>query len=245
MRVSAIVVAAGSGQRLGANLPKALVPLCGRPLYEWAAIGMSAHPQISTIVLVVPRDVVDLVAAVVRDDSSSTGRCPVEVIAGGATRQQSVALGLAVSDPTADAVLVHDAARPLVPADVVTRVIAALANGAAAVVPVVAVADTIKRVDPAGVVIETVDRDMLRAVQTPQGFRRSLLVAVHESQRQAVGAADAGPTDDAGLVEAAGVAVTTVAGSELSFKITTPHDLRVAEAVAAEGALPSGAVVSG
>ena len=149
------------------------------------------------------------------------------VVAGGDTRQQSVGRGLAALADDVDAVLVHDVARPFVPAEVISRVVAALSGGAAAVIPVVAVTDTVKRVDASGAVTETVDRTSLRAVQTPQGFRRAVLVAAHAaSDGTAV-------TDDAALVEARGVRVVVVDGADESFKITRPWDLALAEVVAA------------
>jgi 2-C-methyl-D-erythritol 4-phosphate cytidylyltransferase len=135
-----------------------------------------------------------------------------------------VRAGLAALPPEVDLVLVHDAARALVPVEVVEAVVAALRGGARAVVPVLPVADTVKQVDEADRVVRTVPREHLRAAQTPQGFVRSVLQAAHEGAAGAM-------TDDAGLVEAAGVVVETVPGSPLAFKVTTPFDLRVAEAV--------------
>jgi 2-C-methyl-D-erythritol 4-phosphate cytidylyltransferase len=127
---------------------------------------------------------------------------------------------------SAEYVLVHDVARPFVPSSVIDAVLAALAAGADAVVPVVPIPDTVRRVGADGALGETVDRSTLVAVQTPQGFTRSVLVAAHE---QAEGSA---ATDDAGLVEAIGVRVVSVPGAEDSFKITTPPDLARAETVA-------------
>jgi 2-C-methyl-D-erythritol 4-phosphate cytidylyltransferase len=151
------------------------------------------------------------------------------VVAGGVTRLDSVRVGLAALADDVDAVLVHDVARPFVPAAVIDRVIDALAEGADAVVPAMAVTDTIKRVDAGGRVVATVDRSELRAIQTPQGFRVAALVAAHEGAPEA--------SDDAGLIEALGGTVVVVAGAEEAFKITRPWDLRVAEALAARGGL--------
>jgi len=148
------------------------------------------------------------------------------VVAGGSDRSESVKLALAAV-PTTEFVLVHDAARPLTPADVTQRVVAALRDGARAVIPVLPVADTIKAVDSNGVVLGTPERSGLRAVQTPQGFETELLRRAHERGAGAV------VTDDAALVEYLGVPVYTVAGDALSFKITTPLDLKLAEAVLA------------
>jgi len=124
-------------------------------------------------------------------------------------------------------VLVHDAARPLVPPEVVDRVIAAVRSGNQAVIPVMGVVDTVKVVDEAGTVQQTLDRSVLRAVQTPQGFDRRALQTAHASS-------DGGDaTDDAGLVERQGIAVATVLGAEEAFKITRPLDLVLAEAILA------------
>jgi 2-C-methyl-D-erythritol 4-phosphate cytidylyltransferase len=150
------------------------------------------------------------------------------VVPGGRTRQESVDLGLAALSDDVEAVLIHDVARPFVPVAVIGRVIAALAAGADAVVPGVAVVDTVKRVDASHTVTETVDRDSLRAVQTPQGFRRSVLAAAHAAS------AGGAVTDDAGLVEAHGVRVVVVEGAAEAFKITRPWDLAIAEVVAAQ-----------
>jgi len=213
--VAAILVAAGSGQRLGADGPKAFCLVRGRTLLEYAHSRFVAHPLIRDVIVVAPPDYVD-------EAKTLTG---ATVVAGGATRQASVAAGLAAVDSDVDAVLVHDVARAFVPAAVIDRVVEALAAGADAVIPVRPVTDTIKRVDDARRVVDTVDRSTLVAVQTPQGFRRSVLVAAHRA------APDAAATDDAGLVEAYGGAVVVVDGADESFKITHPWDLVLAEAV--------------
>jgi 2-C-methyl-D-erythritol 4-phosphate cytidylyltransferase len=173
-------------------------------------------PSVGPVVVAAPADEVEQVAALL----SPYG---VVVVAGGRARQDSVAAGLAAL-PEVTWVLVHDAARALVPVEVVEAVVAALRAGAEAVVPVVPVADTVKRVSPDGRVVETVPREDLRAVQTPQGFLREVLVAAHAG-------AGGSLTDDAGLVEALGRLVETVPGDAAAFKVTTPFDLLVAEAV--------------
>jgi 2-C-methyl-D-erythritol 4-phosphate cytidylyltransferase len=217
MTVGAIIVAAGSGERLGAGLPKALVDLHGRPMVDWSLSTFAGHPQVAAIVVVAPPDAVAVLTA------GAAGRALV--VPGGASRQDSVKAGLSALPADVSHVLVHDAARPLVPPSVISTVIAALRAGLDAVIPVLPVIDTIKRVDAHGVVQATVDRASLRTVQTPQGFRRDVLVAAHRSgQARSLTAI----TDDAGLVEAIGRAVQTVPGSELAFKITTPHDLQLA-----------------
>jgi 2-C-methyl-D-erythritol 4-phosphate cytidylyltransferase len=156
---------------------------------------------------------------------------PVRVVAGGSTRQDSVRLALDAAPSDHDVVLVHDAARPFVPAEVVEAVIAAVAAGADAVVPVLPVVDTVKEVavfDGVETVVRTVDRSLLRAVQTPQGFRRSVLRHAHA---EAGGFGVAGATDDAGMVERAGGTVVVVPGSEEAFKVTRPFDLLLARAL--------------
>ncbi|TFV63870.1 UNVERIFIED_ORG: 2-C-methyl-D-erythritol 4-phosphate cytidylyltransferase [Bacillus sp. AZ43] len=215
MHAVAIVAAAGSGSRLGAELPKALVPLAGRPLVCWAVDGLRAG-GVDEVVVTVPSSAREAFAAVLPAD--------VRIADGGSSRTASVRAGLAVASPAADVVLVHDAARPLTPPDVVARVLGALAAGAPAVVPVLPVVDTTVVVDGEGLVTETVPRATLRRVQTPQGFARSALVAAYAALDE-----DADLTDDAAVVRAAGVPVATVTGDERSAKITVPHDLVVAE----------------
>lgn len=149
------------------------------------------------------------------------------IVVGGAERTDSVRAGLAAAGD-AELVLVHDAARPLTPAPMIERVVAALRAGASAVIPVLPVADTIKRVGPDGAVEATVDRADLRAVQTPQGFTAAALRAAYDAAPGELA------TDDAGLVERAGGTVVTVPGDPLALKITTAFDLRVAEVLAQE-----------
>jgi 2-C-methyl-D-erythritol 4-phosphate cytidylyltransferase len=218
MSVAAIVVAAGSGERLGAGVPKAMVALAGRPIVDWAITAFHEHPDVDSVVVVAPPEAAAAIS------NGATGRATV--VGGGLTRQQSVRCGIDALDPGVDLVLVHDAARPLVTVATISSVIAALRAGADAVIPVLPVTDTVKRVDRAGVVLGTVERADLRSVQTPQGFRRDVLNAAHASA-SARGVEDA--TDDAGLVEAIGRVVVTVPGSDAAFKITTPYDLHVAE----------------
>jgi 2-C-methyl-D-erythritol 4-phosphate cytidylyltransferase len=152
------------------------------------------------------------------------------------SRQESVALGLAaLGRCEADTVvLVHDAARPLTPPQVTTRVIDAVAGGAGAVIPVLPVTDTLKTVDASGVVVGTPRRSDMVAVQTPQGFRWDVLIRAHEAGAS-LGADEArAATDDAGLVEAIGGTVHTVAGDERSMKVTRPLDLALAQILVAE-----------
>ncbi|MCF6745402.1 2-C-methyl-D-erythritol 4-phosphate cytidylyltransferase [Blastococcus sp. KM273128] len=215
MHAVAIVAAAGSGSRLGAAVPKALVPLGGRPLVAWAVDALLAGGVAEVVVTVPPAERAAFAAALPAE---------VRLVDGGASRTASVRAGLAVAGVRADVVLVHDAARPLTPPAAVARVLAALADGARAVVPVLPVVDTTVLVDDDGVVAEAVPRAALRRVQTPQGFDRATLVAAYADLDDA-----AELTDDAAVVRAAGVPVRTVPGDERSAKITVPHDLALAE----------------
>ncbi len=210
----AIVPAAGSGERLGAGTAKAFVSLGGRTLLEMAVDGLLASGVIERVVVAAPPQRVAETVELLGERAA--------VVAGGSERLDSVRLALAaVGDP--EFVLVHDAARPLTPADQIRRVVAALSEGQRAVIPVLSVIDTIKAVDANGVVLGTLERSGLRAVQTPQGFETALLRRAYDRATAA--------TDDAALVENLGVPVHTVAGDALAFKITTPLDLLLAEAV--------------
>ena len=216
MTLGAVVPAAGAGTRLGPGGPKALRLLAGEPLLVHAVRRLRACPDVGPVVVAVPAGTEPAVAALLEG-------LQVTVVAGGAERQDSVAAGLAALPAEVDLVLVHDAARALVPPAVVAAVVEALRSGADAVVPAVPLADTVKRVGKDGTVLATVPRDDLRAVQTPQGFRRAVLERAH--------AAPAPVTDDASMVEALGVAVRTVPGDPEAFKVTTAFDLAVAEAL--------------
>ena len=223
MTTAAVVPAAGRGERLGPGAPKALRTLGGQPMLVHAVHAMASARTVDLVVVAAPADEVDAVRVML---GPVTGDTPLVVVAGGETRQDSVAVALAALPPEVDVVLVHDAARPLAPAELADAVVATVRSGAAAVVPGVAMPDTVKRVDPAGRVEATLDRETLRAVQTPQGFRREVLAAAHAVAPHIA-------TDDAGLVEALGETVLVIAGSEEAFKVTRPLDLVVAEAVLA------------
>lgn len=226
----AVLTAAGSGSRLGCEVPKALVELSGRPLVWWAARGLRAG-GVGTIVVTAPAASLDEFRAGIADIGG------VEVVAGSdRSRQASVALGLAALGQRneGDVVLVHDAARPLTPAQVTARVIDAVRAGAGAVIPVLPVTDTLKSVDASGVVTGTPRRAEMVAVQTPQGFRWDVLMRAHEAGAS-LGADEAvAATDDAGLVEAIGAVVHTVAGDERSLKVTRPLDLSLAQLLAGQ-----------
>ncbi|WP_208292985.1 2-C-methyl-D-erythritol 4-phosphate cytidylyltransferase [Naumannella halotolerans] len=215
----ALVVAAGSGVRLGAGMPKALVRLSGRSLVARSLDSLAAGGVAEAVVVAPAGHLVEFEKAV------TDSPIPVRVVPGGGERQDSVQLGLSALDSVDGPVLVHDAARPLVPARVVSAVIEAVRGGAVAVVPVVAVTDSIRRLTDEG--SEMVDRSTLRAVQTPQGFDPGVLTRAHELVRER----GLLVTDDAAACEAAGHPVTLVAGAAESMKITTPADLRFAEAL--------------
>ncbi|WP_374971454.1 2-C-methyl-D-erythritol 4-phosphate cytidylyltransferase [Terrabacter sp. BE26] len=216
-----MVVAAGSGSRLGASVPKAFVPLAGVPLLGHALRGALSCPAVSEAVVVAPaahRGEAESLAEDVCRELGSTAA--VTVVVGGAERGDSVAAGLAELGDAVEIVLVHDAARCLTPVAVFDRVVAAVRDGAAAVVPGTAVVDTVKQVDLDGYVVATPERSTLRAVQTPQGFRRDVLERAH--------AGGSAATDDAGLVERLGERVLVVDGDPLALKVTTPADLAAA-----------------
>ncbi len=215
--VAVLVVAAGLGVRLGAGTPKALRLLASQPLLVHAMRRVAAAPSVGVVVVAAPPAEVDAVARLLGS--------AVTVVPGEAHRQASVAAALAAVPDRFEIVLVHDAARALAPTALVEAVAAAVRGGADAVIPVLPVVDTVKEV-VADTVVGTVDRSVLRVVQTPQGFRRAVLAAAHR-------AAVDSHTDDAGLVEKLGVPVVAVPGHEAAFKITRPVDLVLAEALLA------------
>ncbi|MET7945349.1 2-C-methyl-D-erythritol 4-phosphate cytidylyltransferase [Micromonospora sp. NPDC005324] len=214
--VAVLVPAAGAGVRLGPGRPKALRLLAGEPLLVHAVRRLAAAPSVHTIVVAAPAAEVQAVREMLAPVA------PVTVVPGGAERQASVAAALAAVPAGPTIVLVHDAARALTPPELVESVAAAVRGGRDAVIPVLPVVDTIKEVGADEVVLGTVDRSALRAVQTPQGFRRAVLSAAHAAAGDSL-------TDDAGLVEKQGVAVSCVPGSEYAVKITRPFDLALAE----------------
>ncbi|MBY4010964.1 2-C-methyl-D-erythritol 4-phosphate cytidylyltransferase [Rhodococcus fascians] len=213
--VVALVPAAGKGLRLGHDEPKAFVCLGTDSLLTRSVDGLRASGAVDRIVVIVPVDLLDAARGLVGDD--------VIVVAGGRERTDSVRAGLAVVGD-ASVVLVHDAARALTPPALIARVVAEVRAGRPAVIPVLPVVDTVKEVDLMGAVVGTPDRASLRAVQTPQGFDADVL-------RRAYAATTDISTDDAGLVERIGETVHTIVGDALAFKITTPHDLLLAEAL--------------
>ncbi|MFG1281256.1 bifunctional 2-C-methyl-D-erythritol 4-phosphate cytidylyltransferase/2-C-methyl-D-erythritol 2,4-cyclodiphosphate synthase [Xanthobacter autotrophicus] len=216
----AIVVAAGRGTRAGGPLPKQYQAIAGEPVLRRTLRLFAAHPRITAVLVVIHSD--DSVRF------ADTARDLPKILApafGGATRQASVRAGLealaAAGGTSPDLVLVHDAARPYTSPDLIARAVEA-AGRADAAIPVLAVTDTVKRVDADGIVVETLDRAALRTVQTPQAFRFAALRAAHAA------AAAAGVetlTDDAAVMEWAGHGVATFEGESTNVKLTTPEDM--------------------
>jgi 2-C-methyl-D-erythritol 4-phosphate cytidylyltransferase len=228
VKVSAIIVAAGSGTRLGYKEPKAFVELGGRPLLYYSLRTIREIAHVTEVIVALPpgketdaRDAVDQAGL----------RVPVKLTPGGAERQDSVRIALSLVSADSTLVLVHDAARPFAGAEVFAACIEAAARngGAIAATPVT---DTLKEA-ACSMITATRPRDGLFAAQTPQAFRRELLVAGHAQGVTAPMPA----TDDAFLVERMGNPVEIVAGSALNFKITTPEDLRLARALIASDPL--------
>lgn len=213
MFVSAIIVAGGRGSRLGAAEPKQLLDIGGRSMLQRSVDAFLAHPAVNEIIVVLPAD---LARGNVPIDA---GAKPLRIASGGARRQDSVAAGFKASSPEADVVLVHDAARPFVGADLITRVIEG-ASKHGAVVPARQASDTIKRAPGAGAaVVETIPRETVWMAQTPQGFVRVVLA-------KAVAAGETvEATDEAMLAERAGFAVHVIQGEAGNVKITTAEDL--------------------
>ena len=204
----ALLVAAGSGERLGASRPKAFVTLAGRPMLEWSVDALRAA-GLDEIVVALP------------DGEPAPEGCAG--VPGGVTRSESVRAALAAAAPS-DAVVVHDAARPLVEPSLFREALAALERADAAIAAA-QVTDTVKEAGPDHRVTATLDRSRLWAIQTPQAFRRTALERALDVGDDVLAQA----TDDAWLVERAGGSVVVVPSSAANFKITTPHDLQVAE----------------
>ena len=250
--VVAVLTAAGSGARLGAAEPKALVEVAGESLVRRAARGLLSSGVVDHVVVTSPAEHLDRFRDEVVGISALGVYGAIEVVPGSPdSRQASVALGLSAAiaaRPDALVVLVHDAARALTPPEVVRRVVAAVRAGRDAVVPALPVTDTVKEIAgpgrgdpgdaPAGdvpveAVVGTPDRTRLRAVQTPQGFAIAALLAAHRLGADRATDEARAASDDAGLVEAAGGAVVVVQGDPRAMKITTPVDLALAEVLAA------------
>lgn len=217
----AVLVAAGSGERFGGKRPKAFANLAGRPLVAESIERLDSSAWIEAMVVVAPADWEEPTILLAEELGAGSLRA---VVTGGATRTDSVRAGLAEVPADAAVVVVHDAARPLLPDEVVERVVTALDQGWDAAVPALPLADTVKRGEGEAVA-ETVDRTGLHAVQTPQAFLAEAL------RRALAGSGDA--TDCAGLVEASGGRVRLVDGDRRLLKVTTPADLAFVETLLA------------
>jgi 2-C-methyl-D-erythritol 4-phosphate cytidylyltransferase len=214
-KVSAIIVAAGEGQRFGA--PKQFAPLKGKPVLEWCLECFDSHVQVADIVLV-------LMSLIEKEEYMRRFRKIAAVVTGGKHRQDSVVAGFKEIDPQKTGfVLIHDGVRPLVDHALLSRVIRATKEKGA-VVPVIPIEDTVKVVE-GDRILRTVKRENLRRVQTPQGFSYPVLKAALTRAREDnfLG------TDEAALVERIGAEVAAVAGDPRNIKITTPEDIRIAE----------------
>ena len=218
MNAAFVLVAAGAGKRLGSSQPKAFVDLAGKTLLVRSLEALLAEPRFEAGSVVVPADRCEEARRLI--GASLSPRVDVVVVAGGAERSQSVYAGLLALSRACDVVVVHDAARPFVQSSLVAACIdAAVQHGAATAV--VAATDTIKEVGESGIVVRTLDRSRLRLVQTPQAFRREILLAAHQrALRDSVSA-----TDDASLIEQGGGKVWAVPGDPANVKITTSEDL--------------------
>jgi 2-C-methyl-D-erythritol 4-phosphate cytidylyltransferase/2-C-methyl-D-erythritol 2,4-cyclodiphosphate synthase len=221
--VAVIIVAAGSGTRLGAAEPKAFVAVGERSILEHALSTVFEIREPVQVVVVAPEGRLDEAGRIARDVAGAASGY-LSVVTGGDTRQQSVSAGLAALGPEVEVVLVHDSARAFTPVEQFDAVIAAVRATGGGVIPGLAVADTIKQIDWTGAVERTVDRSQLVSVQTPQGFPRAELQAAYADATDDF-------TDDAALFALAGHRVTVIDGAALAFKITTPWDLRRAESL--------------
>ena len=219
MTTAVVIVAAGSGTRLGSNQPKAFVPLAGATLLEQCVRGVEAWSRPFSLVVVAPPGWETPARQLLASHGDLT------IVTGGETRTDSVRAGLGALPTGTTTVLIHDAARALAPVAVFDRVLEALTSGAQGVVPQIPVVDTLISVDRSSMTTgDTVDRSVMGAVQTPQGFQAALLIAAYE-------AIEGDFTDDAAVLRAAGHDVIAVDGDAMSFKITYPADLRRAASV--------------
>jgi 2-C-methyl-D-erythritol 4-phosphate cytidylyltransferase len=222
MHVTAIIAAGGAGKRLGAGVPKQLLEIGGRSILQQTVDAFVSHPRVSEVIVALPSALVSAPPAWLSG---------VRVIEGGDTRQASVANAFDAVARDSQIVLVHDAARPFVGPDVISRAIDGARDHGAAIVAV-PVHDTVKRVEHANaapVIVETLSRDAIYMAQTPQAFQREVL-----EKAVAVGRSGIEATDEAALAEHAGYAVHIVPGDSANVKITTAADLEAARAAAAK-----------
>jgi len=229
MHVTAIIAAAGAGRRLGAAKPKQLLDIGGGSMLQHSVRAFLGHPRIADVVVVLSPDLTTLALAGIEPSRAAALR----VVKGGDRRQDSVANGFAAVAPESDVVLIHDAARPFVSADLIDRTIDAAAVHGAAIAALQS-RDTVKRVAGDGRITETIPRETIYLAQTPQGFRRDVLAAAVELGRSGVEA-----TDEAMLAERAGYHVHVVDGDPGNVKVTTSADLDAARARMASTGKPA------
>jgi 2-C-methyl-D-erythritol 4-phosphate cytidylyltransferase len=232
---AAVIVAAGSGKRMGTDVAKQYLELAGRPVLAHVVEVFDAAPEIGRIVLVLPE--ADIPACRERIIAPLGLRTPIDLAVGGPERQASVANGLeclaSLGDQTV--VLIHDGVRPFVDAALIRRLIRT-ATRSGACIPAIPLTETVKRVDREGMIVGSPDRGALRLAQTPQAFTLGVIRSAHRAAHHSKLAA----TDDAALVEAVGLRVQTIAGSRFNLKITVPEDLALAHAILTAGLWPPG-----
>lgn len=215
MRFAAIIVAGGRGERVGGEVPKQYRMLAGKPVIAWSVQALKAAGATEIVAVCAPEH-----ADICREATSGRAK----IVDGGATRTDSVRAGLAALSGDAQAILVHDAARPGLNAEMIRALVGELENGAAAVAPALAVPDTLRRADAAGRITEDVARDGLMRIQTPQAFRADALRAAYDAM-----AANASMTDDIAVVRANGIEAMLIAGDAKLMKITYPDDIAMLE----------------
>lgn len=222
----AVIVAGGSGSRFSSTQDKLLVPVAGKPVLQRTLEAFLATSDIAGIVLVAASDALETYQTLVQT-AFPMPRVPVLLTSGGSTRRDSVYQGLLALPQNVDLVAIHDAARPLITPDLITATMHAVLQGAAGAILGLPIVDTVKSLDPAtGHIRNTIDRNMLWRAQTPQTFRREIIVKAHQMVP-----AETPVTDDAQLLELAGLGpILPIPGDERNLKVTTPPDIQRAEA---------------
>jgi 2-C-methyl-D-erythritol 4-phosphate cytidylyltransferase/2-C-methyl-D-erythritol 2,4-cyclodiphosphate synthase len=227
LHVSAIIAAGGRGARFGGPQPKQLLTLAGRPILQHSVDAFLRSDDVTEIVVALPSDLAAAPPPYLRSEGGARASKPIRVVEGGERRQDSVANAFARIDPRCDVVVIHDAARPLVTAELIRRTVDAAAEYGAAIAATAAT-DTVKRATADRVIVDTLPRSEIYLAQTPQAFRTSVL---RDALRAGPGArtASADATDEAMLAERAGHPVHIVEGDPRNVKITTAEDLEIAE----------------
>jgi 2-C-methyl-D-erythritol 4-phosphate cytidylyltransferase len=233
MRATAIIVAAGEGRRIGGNTPKTFLPLGGRPMLLRTLDRFVAARSIDNLVVVVAADQLSCAQAMLEEDAALKKNCVWELQSGGATRQESVRRGLELTGDDCDVIAIHDGARPFVSPGLIDRCVEAARDKGAVVVGLPA-RDTIKLISAEGIIQSTLPRGSLWEIQTPQVFRRDIVLAAHQWAARAGVAA----TDDATLVEKQGGRVFVVEGERTNLKVTFADDLWLAETMIQQARIP-------